>query len=280
MLRAGRAALVGLLGASWLVAPTPVPLTGSACAEEKPHAVLVVDRGTEGGPLDPLCVVLRAEQVSGKRFLQLASNQYDLQVRFARYSHGTAVCEIANVGNEGNDCLEGAETYWGYWRGNGSGGWESSNEGVDDTVVENGDVEGWSWGRGRNEPPATTFAEGCAAVLEEPEPSPSPSPSASPSPTRSPSPTPTPRKTKAPLPPLDADPRRLDTVPELSELVVSSTPTPSPSRVVLPPSATASGDEEDDDFPVAGVLALVATLGMAAVAAYLVRRRPPVPRED
>ena len=278
MLRSGRVLLAGLLGACWLVAP--VPLAGSACAEEKPHAVLVVDRGNEGGPLEPLCVVLRAEQVSGKRFLQLASNQYDLQVRFTQYSEGTAVCEIANVGNEGNDCLEGAETYWGYWRGNGSGGWESSSEGVDDTIVENGDVEGWSWGRGRNEPPSTTFEDGCAAVLAEPEPEPTPSPSPSRSATPTPTPTPSPTKTKAPLPPLDPDPRRLDSVPELSEFVAVLTPTPTPSRVVLPPSATTAGDDDEDQFPLAGALALVATLGMAAVAVYLVRRQAPAQRDD
>lgn len=273
-LRLVRPLVAVLLGASWLVVPAS-PLALPACAQEGPHAVLVVDRNQEGGPLDPLCVALRGESVSGEHFLRLARAQYDLQVSFAEYEGGTVVCQIANVGPKGNDCLEGAETYWGYWKGDGSGGWESyEHQGVDDSVVNNGDVEGWSYARGRNEPPHTTFEEGCAALLTKPKPKPTPTVS----PSSSPTPSPTPSRTKAPPAPPDPDPRRLDTAPELSEYESSPTPAPTDSDPVLPESATTSASEEEDGFPLAGVLALIATMGMAGVALLLVRKRRPAPK--
>lgn len=275
-----RPLLALLLGAGWLVVPAS-PLTSLACAQDGPHAVLVVDRNQEGGPLDPLCVALRGESVSGERFLRLASAQYDLQVSFAEYQGGTVVCQIANVGKAGNDCLEGAETYWGYWQGNGSGGWRSyENQGVDDTVVTHGDVEGWSYARGRNEPPATTFEEGCAELLE-PESPPQEKPSPQPSPTTtSPRPSPSPSKTKAPAPEAEPDPRRLDSVPGISELEGDMSPSPSADTGGLPPSATTAGSEEEEGFPLAGVLALLVTVAMAGVAAYLVRRKAPAETKD
>ena len=280
MLRSARVSLALVIGASWIVLPAS-PLAGSACAEPGPHAVLVVDRNNEGGPLPPLCIALRGEAVSGERFLRLASAQYDLQVDFGHYSgQGPVVCQIANVGPEGEQCLEGAETYWGYWKGDGSGGWVTyANKGVDDSVVTDGDVEGWSYARGANEPPSTTFEEGCAALLAEDEPTPSPSPSSTPSPSSSPKPTPTPTKAKLPPPSPEPDRRRLDVVPDLSELHAAPTPSPTTSEVVLPPNATASGADEDGS-PLAGVLALVATFAMAGVALLLVRKRVPVKPED
>ena len=267
-----------VLGAGWLVVPTS-PLASTACAQDAPHAVLVVDRNQEGGPLDPLCVALRGESVSGERFLRLASAQYDLQVSFAEYQGGTVVCQIANVGRPGNDCLEGAETYWGYWQGDGSGGWDSyEHQGVDDTEVTHGDVEGWSYARGRNEPPHTTFEEGCAELLQEPEPQGTPTPEVSPSAT--PKPSPSPKKTKVPPPEREPDPRRLDAAPGVSEFEDPPSPTPSAGTGGLPPSATTAGSEDDEDSPLAGILALVVTAAMAGVAAYLVRRKAPAPEKD
>ena len=85
-----------------LVAATIAPLPAGAppaCASEAPQAVLVIDRGSEGGPLDPLCIRLDDEEVSGKHLIELAGAQYDLAYRFTEYEgEGTTVCMLANVG--------------------------------------------------------------------------------------------------------------------------------------------------------------------------------------
>ena len=278
-LRLARPLLALFLGAGWLVVPAS-PLASTACAQDAPHAVLVVDKGTEGGPLDPMCVRLNDDEVSGKEFLQLAMRQFGLDVQFASYGTGTAVCSIDGVGNR--DCLEGADVYWSYWRGDGSGGWDYSSQGIDDSVVHAGDVDGWAWGRGDNSPPHTTFEEGCAELLKEPEPAPQDTPTPQPTPSATPRPSPSPTKNKLPPPEAEPDPRRLDGAPGVSEFEDPlASPTPSAGTGGLPPSATTAGSEDEDEgFPLAGVLALLVTGAMAGVAAYLVRKKTPAPSQD
>jgi hypothetical protein len=142
-----------------------------ACAGEGPHAALVVDTGEEGGEYS-LCVALPEGEVSGLDLIELAGDQYDLSYRFG-YG-GNAVCELAGVGSDGDDCFDRYPDFWGYWHGDGSGGWTWAGSGAGSTRVEDGDVEGWSWGSGTNEgshppPPAATFRSVCGYVPAPPK---------------------------------------------------------------------------------------------------------------
>ncbi|MDP9235272.1 MAG: hypothetical protein M3P01_12100, partial [Actinomycetota bacterium] len=133
-----RAAL-GLVALFAVVLPA-VPAS-PACASEAPHAGLVVSTGH--GVLR-YCVVLDQPSVSGLRLIELAHDQYGLSYR----SDGAAVCMLAGVGTTQGDCFGDYPDYWGYWRGNGSGGWAWAGRGAASTSVHGGQVEGWSWGRG------------------------------------------------------------------------------------------------------------------------------------
>jgi hypothetical protein len=143
-----------------------VPLAGpisAACAAEGPSAVLVVDTEQAGG-LHRFCVSLPDGSVSGIELVELASQQHGLQYRLG-YG-GNVVCQLAGVGYESDECLREGPEFWGYWRGDGSGGWDWSSSGGHATRVENGDVEGWSWGTGNDgsshpAPASTTFASVC-----------------------------------------------------------------------------------------------------------------------
>ena len=137
---------------------------GPACAADGPSAVLVVDTGS-----DELryCVALGDDEVSGIELIALASEQHGLDYRLG-YG-GDAVCMLAGVGTEGDDCFDDYPNFWAYWRGDGSGGWSYSGTGAGDTSVADGDVEGWSWGTGNDgeshqKPPATTATSVCGGT--------------------------------------------------------------------------------------------------------------------
>jgi hypothetical protein len=156
-LRAGIAALVAAAATVAPVVAAPTP----ACAQSAPRAVLVVDTGSQ---VVRYCVALDDESVSGTDLIVLASRQYGLSYRFG-YGGG-AVCMLAGVGTSGDDCFEEYPDFWGYWRGDGSGGWTWSSTGAASTTVSNGDVEGWSWGSGNDgsthpAPPPTGFDAVC-----------------------------------------------------------------------------------------------------------------------
>lgn len=161
-MRAGRiVALVFLFsGLLPLGAATP-----TACAAEGPSAVLVVDTEAPGGQLR-YCVAMPDGSVTGIELIELAGAQHGLQYRFG-YG-GNVVCQLAGVGYASDECLKDGPEFWGYWRGDGSGGWDWSSTGGHATVVRDGDVEGWSWGTGNDgsshpAPPGTTFASVCGA---------------------------------------------------------------------------------------------------------------------
>lgn len=134
-----------------------------ACASEGPRAVLVVDTEEPGGQ-HRFCVSLPDDSVSGIELIELAGEQHGLEYRLG--FGGEAVCMLAGVGTEGDDCFAEYPEFWGYWRGNGAGGWSWSGTGAGSTTVEEGDVEGWSWGSGNDgsshpQPPVTEFSEVC-----------------------------------------------------------------------------------------------------------------------
>ncbi|MBI3647619.1 MAG: hypothetical protein HY240_02500 [Actinobacteria bacterium] len=166
-----RRLLAGALVAGALAIPiasAPAP----ACAAALEHAALVVDTGSA---VTTYCVALPDGSVSGIGLIRLAADQYGLEYRLG-YG-GAAVCQLAGVGPADGDCFGGFPDYWGYWRGDGKGGWTWSNVGAADTTVGAGDVDGWAWGSGDDggthpRPPRTSFGDVCADS--------SPSPSAVP----------------------------------------------------------------------------------------------------
>lgn len=141
----------------------PVGFATPACAGEGGSAALVVDTGQAEYRY---CVAIPDGDVSGIDVIELAGRQHGLTYRLG--FGGKAVCMLAGVGAESDDCFEKYPEFWGYWRGNADGGWSWSSSGADSTTVEDGDVEGWSWGSGSDgsshqQPPATQFSDVCAA---------------------------------------------------------------------------------------------------------------------
>lgn len=261
------------LAAAALLAAALVPAlgAGTACAREGGSAALVIDTGER---VVRLCVALPERAVSGIDLIQLAADQHGLA--YSLGYGGGAVCSLAGVGPTGSDCFADYPRFWGYWRGDGEGGWTWSNVGAGSTVVEAGDVEGWSWGEGNDgethpQPPAVRFEQVCAA---EPSPrpvrtSPSTTPEAStasgPSPdSRSSTATP-PERSPSPSPARGADPGSERSASPVTPAVSETVPTP---RGPADSPAGASGGGAGAGAVVAGGLA--AGLGLAAA---LVRRR-------
>lgn len=168
-----------------LAAALPVVPAAPACAGQGPRAALVIDVGDEK-PTTTYCVALGDDEVSGIELIELAGRQHELQ--YALGSGGRAVCMLEGVGASGDDCFGSYPDFWGYWRGN-DGGWTWSSVGAAGSVVEDGDVDGWSWGSGDDgsthpQPPAKHWAAVCPAAEKpapaEPEPPPAAAPDAEP----------------------------------------------------------------------------------------------------
>jgi hypothetical protein len=182
MLRRPVAAALVVLGAA--LTPVTLPaVTGaaSACAAATgPHAALVIETGTRDLRL---CVALDAPDVTGIHLIELAGAQQNLSYGFG--SGGQAVCRLAGVGPQGDDCFADYPDFWGYWRGDGHGGWTWSSTGAASTAVRDGDLNGWVWGRGDTgtthpRPPSLTVENVC--VVSSPSSAPAAVPSARPNP--------------------------------------------------------------------------------------------------
>ena len=294
----------------FLGAGVAVPVAGPAdvaCAAEGNHAALVVDTGED---VYEMCVAFDESWVSGIQLIKLAAQQHGLD--YALGYGGRGVCRLANVPDEepSQECLKDHEEFWGYWRGDESGGWTWSGQGPASTQVRNGDVEGWSYGAGRDEashaPPgardegARFRFESICPVTESPpkddedddEPRDRPSEREDendditiPLPPGDDERKHKPKDKESPRPPPSASPepdeRLIDSAPDVSELEITASPSPTSGE--LPARATSARSDEDDDDdaqpPIAGVLALLVTMAMGGVAVYLIRRRTPEPED-
>ena len=89
---------------------------------------------------------------------------------------GEAVCTLFGVGDPAvpGQCPGG----WTYYRSvGGAGGWSQSGLGASNTVVRDGDVEGWKYGGGRpGGSPVFCDHVACAPPAPAPEPAPEPAP--------------------------------------------------------------------------------------------------------
>jgi hypothetical protein len=268
------------------LAAVGLPLSGGAppaCAAEARHAALVISTGHD---VLRLCVALDAPAVSGLRLIELAHDQQGLSYR----SDGAAMCMLAGTGTMGGDCFGDYPNFWGYWRGDGSGGWSWSKSGAAATTVHPGDIEGWSWGSGDDgathpRPPSTTLTAVC--VPQKPAATPAPSPSGSARPQHAPSPT-TPASAPSSTPPASPAPRtpgrhlerkknsnkKRSAKPGKTEARPEGSPSgssPSPSALGADPAGL--GGSAGGGFPVSGLGALVVAGGLLSGGWLLLRRR-------
>ncbi|MGZ8613796.1 MAG: hypothetical protein ACXWX4_03840 [Actinomycetota bacterium] len=110
-----------------VLAPAAAGSTQACAAEaaDAPHAALVIGTGSQ---TLMYCVALDAPTVSGLRLIQLASAQHGLQYRLG--FGGQAVCQLTGIGPTGGDCFADYPDFWGYWHGDGSGGWTWAGSGA------------------------------------------------------------------------------------------------------------------------------------------------------
>lgn len=159
---------------------------------------------------------------------------------------GQAICRLDGEGCPASDCF--CESYsspayfWVYFKLTPEGTWASQPIGAGNRVIQDGDVDGWSWTSGPANLPATSIDEiarlnGVDRNPPEPEPTPTPAPAPPPPPTQTPEPTqaPEPTATEVPTP----------TPPAPTETTVSGTVTPPPAASAAPtatpaPSPTAT----------------------------------------
>jgi hypothetical protein len=167
-----RTALALLIGVGAIVTPAAAA-SPAACAEaaDGPRAGLVIDTGAR---VLTYCVRLDGTQVSGIHLIELAAAQDGLDYAFG--FGGAAVCRLAGVGVDGGDCFAAFPEFWGYWHGDGHGGWAWAPTGASAYRVADGGLEGWSWGSGASAathaaPPTTAIGDVCVAT---PDPSPAP----------------------------------------------------------------------------------------------------------
>ena len=283
-----RALAVGL--GLWLIIGLGLPIAGApgsatgptiACAAETgPRAVLVVDAG---GGARRFCVVLDAATVSGIRLIELASAQHGMS-----YSLGfgkQAVCQLEGVGPSGGDCFADYPDFWGYWHGNGRGGWTWASGGAATYRVGDGDVEGWVWGSGdtpsTHPAPPATHADNVCPPAPSPEPPPTEAPDA---PNDEPSGNggggtggETGAGAASPSPRASASPREREPEERERERERTASPTPSPTPVAGTDdedlrAAGATVPDEGSGPPIGLIAAIALGLALAGAGWWRARR--------
>ena len=102
------------------------------------------------------CVTFNGTTITGFELLQASGLQLETTFDPAM---GPAVCQVEGQGCPSNDCFCSMPDYWSYWHiYNGEWGYAAAGAGT--YPVEDGALEGWSWG---DSPPIqTSFEEICA----------------------------------------------------------------------------------------------------------------------
>ena len=161
--RVPAALLAGLLGVLLGVPLGGVPGAGTPASAAEPgaRAALIVEVGQT---VRRLCVGLGRPAISGKELVEASG----LEQRW----DGGALCRLAGTGPAGGDCFAQYPRFWGYWIGDGRGGWTWSGAGAATSTVRDGSVEAWVWSTGADEsshrrPPALQFTDVCAAGATE-----------------------------------------------------------------------------------------------------------------
>lgn len=182
-----------LLTLALIVAAAPAVTTPPAHAQTSNRVALIID--FNGTPVTR-CVTFDDPEITGYDVLERSGIPF---VASFDSGDGAAVCKIDDLGCPAESCLLcDAPRYWSYWQLDGRD-WVYSTIGSSHTTVQDGDVEGWSWGNGE-QPPLISFDDICA----EPTPTPTTdSPVATPT---TPPPTNTPQPQPAATFRLDANP--------------------------------------------------------------------------
>lgn len=154
--------ILAILVVGW-AALSSIPAPMNAQAANK--AALVI-RHAEGD-VQTACVTFEEPQISGLNLLSRA----DLDLVINVQSGGALVCKIKETGCPASDCWcqckgGGDCIYWSYWHIL-EDGWTYSQGGAAVYMIEDGSVDGWSWGPGSITeavpPPDITFDEVCLA---------------------------------------------------------------------------------------------------------------------
>ena len=151
-------ALLGFAESPLFTGPAPTQ-TNEPVPPVESRAALVVTM--PDGSTQQRCVNFIGTSISGFELLQ--SSGLQLETAFDP-AMGPAVCQIEGQGCPSNDCFCSMPDYWSYWHID-NGEWGYAAVGAGTFQVENGMLEGWSWG---DTPPIqTSFEEICAnnAVL-------------------------------------------------------------------------------------------------------------------
>lgn len=146
-------ALLGFAQQPLFTAATPAQINEPTVPVES-RAALVVTM-PDGGSLQR-CVTFSGASITGFELLQ--SSGLQLETAFDP-AMGPAVCRVEGQGCPSNDCFCSMPDYWSYWHV-ANGEWGYAAVGAGTFEVEDGTLEGWSWG---DTPPIrTSFAEICA----------------------------------------------------------------------------------------------------------------------
>jgi hypothetical protein len=136
------------------------PLLNLAIPQTGHRAGLAVFFGD--GSVYTACVSFNGSSLSGTELLKQSGVPF---TSATDPNQGSAVCSIDAIGCPPNDCFCSMPNYWSFWQP-GENGWVYSVAGADQSQVENGAVQAWSWGSG-NPPPQITFKNICeSAPLE------------------------------------------------------------------------------------------------------------------
>jgi hypothetical protein len=134
-----------------------VPLPGLVSLLAESRAGLAIFSGD--GTVFTACVTFEGDSISGLDLLQ----QSGLNMETATNpNQGAAVCKIREVGCPASDCFCSMPNYWAYWQ-LAENGWAYASTGADQSKVEDGNVNAWSWGSG-NPPALISFQNICEGV--------------------------------------------------------------------------------------------------------------------
>jgi hypothetical protein len=290
-LRARQVLLSGVLGLVLLIPASVTPWPGSAAtcaaASTTHHVAVVVEHG-DGTTLQR-CVSFSTASISGADSVDRSGLEWGT-VSFGSY--GLAVCQLdGEPTSYPPTCWTGTSPFWALFVARGGGSWQTSNLGVSNIALRDGDALGFRYQSQSTHAPPSISGD-CPNPTPAPA-TPTPTPRATPVATVVPTPPPTHRASSrppttagssSPTPPgsapVVAPPSGGDGVASATGTVGAS-PTSADAAASAPASATAdpalavSTGAVGGGPPVGIVLALVAVLAFTALGFLQVRRPPP-----
>lgn len=255
----------------WRVAGAAVALvlaafgSGAGAAAQAPvnRAAVVIDTGTE---VRRVCIRFDAESISAEDALKLAGA--DPEYSEFGGELGSFVCQLCGYPSPIGDCPSGGDNWWYHRADAGQTGFAPSGVGVSSTTVEDGDVEGWAWGRGG--PPDFVDVDTVCGEVEVEVPTTPPPATTQPSP---PDTTPTTRSIPSLPAPIEPLPGAGPTTTGLTTTTAATTSTsggPTTSATSATQEDRADGDLASASNPPDDGASGGSPLGLAAVGTLLV----------